>query len=62
LNVPKAKLEEIKAKMEQRVKEMKEKGGVEVEESTDEETPAPGTENKEESKDEASEEEDTERE
>jgi len=58
LNVPKAKLEEIKAKMEQRVKEMKEKGGVEVEESTDEETPAPGAENK----DEASEEEDTERE
>ncbi|GAB1354463.1 hypothetical protein MASR1M12_32020 [Erysipelotrichia bacterium] len=44
--------------MEQRVKEMKEKGGVEVEESTDEETPAPGAENK----DEASEEEDTERE
>lgn len=32
LNVPKAKLEEIKTKMEQRVKEMKEKGGVEVEE------------------------------
>lgn len=66
LNVPKAKLEEIKAKMEQRVKEMKEKGGVEVEESTDEETPAPGIENKEETKDEAkdeaSEEEDTERE
>ncbi len=30
LNVPKAKLEEIKAKMEQRVKEMKEKGAVEI--------------------------------
>jgi len=30
LNVPKAKLDEIKAKMEQRIKEMKEKGATEV--------------------------------
>lgn len=36
LSVPKAKLEEIKAKMEQRIKEMKEKGGVGVDtEGTD---------------------------
>lgn len=37
LNVPKAMLEDIKKKMEQRVKEMKEKGGVEIEAETDRE-------------------------
>ncbi|HNX75598.1 MAG TPA: hypothetical protein PLM07_19180 [Candidatus Rifleibacterium sp.] len=45
LNVPKAKLEEIKAKMEQRVKEMKEKGGVdEAAPAAVEEPAASGTE------------------
>jgi len=35
LSVPKAKLDEIKVKMEQRIKEMKEKGGVDVEDGKD---------------------------
>lgn len=43
LSVPKAKLDEIKVKMEQRIKEMKEKGGAEIEveddkDDTEEET------------------------
>ncbi len=42
LNVPKAKLEEIKAKMEQRVKEMKEKGGVDEAAPAAVEEPAAG--------------------
>lgn len=38
LNVPKAKLDEIKAKMEQRIKEMKEKGATEVETEDEDES------------------------
>lgn len=51
LNVPKAMLEEIKKKMEQRVKEMKEKGAVEVEsEDKDEAKDETKDETKDESK------------